>query len=68
VDNFAGGSARARYLVEVTNGTSSYTLERGFNFVAEAILFYRELAVGANQRKRLTMIDEGKRIVVARSK
>ena len=68
MDEFTGGSTRARYLVEVANGTSSYTLTRGFSLVAEAVLFYRELAVGANQRKRLTMIDQGKRTVVARTK
>jgi len=61
-------TVKARFLVEVANGTSSYTLERGFSAPSVAVRFYGELAVGANQKKRLTMIDEKKRTVLARTK
>lgn len=61
-------SVKAKFLVETANGTSSYTLDRGFSDPDEAVKFYCELAVGANQRKRLTMIDCKKRTVVARTK
>lgn len=60
-------SRRARFLVETANGTSSYTLERGFGCQPEeAVSFYLELAVSGSRRKRLTMYDEGRRTVVAR--
>ncbi len=61
-------SLKAKFLVEVANGTSSYTLERGFSAPSEAVRFYVELGCGANQKKRLTMIDEKKRTVLARMK
>lgn len=59
---------KAKFLVEIANGTSSYTLERGFGDPFEAVTFYGELACGGNQKKRLTMIDEKKRTVLARTK
>lgn len=60
-------SFKAKFLVEVANGTSSYTLERGgFPDPFSAVEFYDELAVTGNKKKRLTMIDAGKRTVVAR--
>lgn len=62
-------SRRARFLVETANGTSSYTLERGFGCEPEAALrLYSELASGGNKKKRLTMIDGGKMVVIARTK
>jgi hypothetical protein len=61
-------TAKARFLVETANGTSSYTLERGFGANPEqAVAFYEDLAVVGNKRKRLTMVDEGRRTVIARS-
>lgn len=59
-------SRKARFLVETANGTSSYTLERGFGDPAAAVQFYDELGAGGTKRKRLTMIDGGKRTVLAR--
>ncbi len=61
-------SFKARFLVEVANGTSSYTLERGFGDAWDAVRFYGELGCGGNQKKRLTMVDGGKRTVLARTK
>ncbi len=61
-------SAKAKFLVESANGTSSYTLDRGFGPDPKAaIQFYEELPAGGNRKKRLTMIDGGKRTVLARS-
>lgn len=60
-------SLKAKFLVESANGTSSYTLERGFGNPFEAVKFYEELHSGGSKKKRLTMIDAGKRTVVARS-
>lgn len=60
-------SSKARFLVESANGTSSYTLERGFGCEPDAaVQFYDDLAAGGNKKKRLTMIDGGKRTVLAR--
>lgn len=59
-------SRKAKFLVETANGTSSYTLERGFGDPAAAIQFYDELAARGTKRKRLTMVDEGNRTVLAR--
>jgi hypothetical protein len=61
-------STKARFLVESANGTSSYTLDRGFGDPVEAVRFYGELPAGGNKKKRLTMIDEKKRTVLARTK
>jgi hypothetical protein len=61
-------TTRAKFLVETANGTSSYTLGRGFNDPEEAVKFYVAHIVGGNQKKRLTMVDLGKRIVLARTK
>jgi hypothetical protein len=61
-------STRAKFLVESANGSSSYTLERGFSQPSEAVQFYNELPVGDTQKKRLTMSDSGKRTVLARTK
>ena len=61
-------TGKARFLVETANGTSSYTLDRGFSEPLEAVKFYAEHMVGGNQKKRLTMIDLGKRTVLARTK
>lgn len=61
-------SLTARFLVETANGTSSYTLERGgFSSPWEAMEYYDAVAVVGSKRKRLTMIDRGKRTVLARS-
>lgn len=61
-------SGKARFLVESANGTSSYTLDRGFGAdPQEAIKFYEELPVGGLKKKRLTMVDGGKRTVIART-
>lgn len=61
-------SLKAKFLVEIANGTSSYTLERGFGAdPVVALSFYDELVVGVTQKKRLTMVDAGKRTVLARS-
>lgn len=58
-----------KFLIETANGTSSYTLDRGFGYQpVEALQFYEELAVGPNQKKRLTMAHNGKRTIVARTK
>ena len=59
---------RAKFLVESANGSSSYSLERGFGAPDEAVKFYAELGCGANQKKRLIMVDEGKRTMLARTK
>lgn len=60
-------SAKAKFLVETANGTSSYTLERGFAAVPDqAIEFYDSLSASGNKKKRLTMVDNGQRTVVAR--
>jgi hypothetical protein len=60
-------SKRAKFLVETANGTSSYTLERGFAAVPDqAIEFYDSIAAGGNKKKRLTLVDNGQRTVVAR--
>lgn len=61
-------STKAKFFVEMANGTSSYTLCRGYAASAEAVTAYAELACGANQKKRLTMVDLGKRTVLARTK
>jgi len=61
-------SLQAKFLIETANGTSSYTLDRGFGDPFEAVKFYNELNVGSNQKKRLTMIDNGKRTIVTRTK
>jgi len=62
-------SPKAKFLVETANSTSSYTLARGFGCEPNvALQFYEELQVGANQRKRLTVIDGGTRTVLARTK
>jgi hypothetical protein len=61
-------SRKTRFLVESANGTSSYTLERGFGCEpTAAVQFYNELSVGGTKKKRLTMIDGGKRTVIART-
>jgi len=61
-------TGKARFLVESANGTSSYNLERGFGCEpSAAIKFYEELPAGGNKKKRLTMVDGGKRTVVART-
>lgn len=61
-------SRRVKFLIETANGTSSYTLERGFGADPKAaIQFYDELAAAGNRKKRLTMIDNGKRTVIART-
>lgn len=60
-------SSRAKFLVETANGTSSYTLERGFAAVPDqAIEFYNSLSAAGNKKKRLTMVDNGQRTVIAR--
>ncbi len=59
---------KARFFVEMANGTSSYTLCRGYGDPTEAVTAYAELECGGNQRKRLTMVDLGKRTVIARTK
>lgn len=57
----------SKFLVESANGTSSYTLERGFAAVPEqAIEFYNSLPASGTKKKRLTLVAKGKRIVVAR--
>jgi len=62
-------SSKAKFLVETANGTSSYTLERGFGCEPEAaVKFYTDLASGGTKKKRLTLIDGGQRTVVARTK
>jgi hypothetical protein len=60
-------SLKAKFLVETANGTSSYTLERGFSDPIAATEFYDELAASGNKKKRLTMIDCGKRTVLSRT-
>jgi hypothetical protein len=61
-------SSKAKFLVESANGTSSYTLDRGFGAnPEEAIRFYDELPVGGSRKKRLTMVDSGKRTIIART-
>lgn len=60
-------SRKAKFLVETANGTSSYTLDRGFGDPAAAVQFYEELASGGTKKKRLTMVDGGRRTVLARS-
>lgn len=58
---------KTKFLVETANGTSSYTLERGFGCEPDAaVRFYDELPAGGSRKKRLTMIDGGKRTVIAR--
>lgn len=59
---------KAKFLVETTFGTSSYTLDRGFGNPEEAVTFYSEISVGGTKKKRLTMIDCGVRTVIARTK
>jgi len=59
---------KARFLVETANGTSSYTLERGFGDPFDAVIYYTEFASGGTKKKRLTMVDGGKRTVIARTK
>lgn len=59
-------SPKAKFVVETANGTSSYTLERGFSDPVAAVRFYEELAVSGNKKKRLTMADNGKRTVLSR--
>ncbi len=61
-------SLKAKFLVETANGTSSYTLDRGFSDPFDAVTFYTDLASGGTKKKRLTMIDGGKRTVLARTK
>ena len=61
-------TVKAKFLVETAHGTSSYTLERGFGDPFAAVKFYGELGCGGNQKKRLTMVDLGKRTVLARTK
>lgn len=61
-------TTKAKFLVETANGTSSYTLDRGFSDPEEAVKFYEEHGVTGSQKKRLTMIDLGKRTVLARTK
>jgi len=60
-------SGKARFLLEVANGTSSYTLVRGFNNPDEAIKVYSEMSLPPGKRKRLTMFDAAKRTLLARS-
>ncbi len=61
-------SRRVKFLIETANGTSSYTLDRGFGADPKAaIQFYDELAAPGNRKKRLTMIDNGKRTVLSRT-
>jgi hypothetical protein len=58
---------KSKFLIETANGTSSYTLERGFGPTpAEALEFYDGVAAGGNKKKRLTLVTDGKRVVVAR--
>lgn len=60
-------SKKAKFLVETANGTSSYTLERGFAAMPDqAIEFYDSIAVAGTKKKRLTLIDNGRRTVIAR--
>jgi len=61
-------SAKAKFLLEEANGTSSYTLVRGFSNPHEAVTFYNEHPAGGTKKKRLTMSDGGKRTVIARTK
>ena len=62
-------SRKARFLLELANGTSSYQLVLGLGAEPDrALLRYDDLTLTAGQRKRLTMFDEGKRVVIARSK
>lgn len=61
-------TTKAKFFVEMANGTSSYTLCRGYADPVEAVTAYAELACGGNQKKRLTMVDLGKRTVLARTK
>ena len=57
----------SKFLIETANGTSSYTLERGFGPTpAEALEFYDGVVAGGNKKKRLTLVTDGKRVVVAR--
>ena len=61
-------SRKARFLVEEANGTSSYTLVCGFAAEPDkAIEAYGSVQAGRNKRKRLLMVDDGRRVVVARS-
>lgn len=61
-------SRRVKFLIETANGTSSYTLDRGFGADPQAaIQFYDELAATGNRKKRLTMVDNGKRTVLSRT-
>lgn len=60
-------STKAKFLVETANGTSSYTLERGFAAEPDqAIEFYNSIPVAGTKKKRLTLVDNGQRTVVAR--
>lgn len=64
-------TTKARFLVETANGTSSYTLERGFSAAEiDACLEFYDCVVPipGSRKKRLTMIDAGKRTVVGRTK
>lgn len=57
----------SKFLVETANGTSSYTLDRGFGPTPElALEHYNALAASGTKKKRLTLITNGKRVVVAR--
>jgi hypothetical protein len=57
----------SKFLVETANGTSSYTLDRGFGPTPEqALEHYNAVASGGTKKKRLTLITNGKRVVVAR--
>lgn len=60
-------STKAKFLVETANGTSSYTLERGFAAAPDqAIEFYDSVAVAGTKKKRLTLVDNGQRTIIAR--
>lgn len=61
-------TVKAKFLVETANGTSSYTLDRGFSDPEAAVSFYTDLAATGTKKKRLTMIDLKKRTVLARTK
>jgi len=65
---FTSCSKKAKFLVEIANGSSSYTLERGFGDPNEAVTFYGELGCGPNQKKRLTMVDGKTVTILARTK
>ncbi len=63
-------SRKARLLLEEANGTSSYTFVGGYTAfsnaeVAKALEAFDGLPLGGSKRKRLTLVDQGKRVVVA---